>query len=190
MQSTDEGRTYDVEDLRRVAAYQRRLNLSVLGYFGLVALGLTVTGATDAACLIGIVGLGVLLVSMIATVQLANALHGPGMAALCVLLMFIPFAGLAAMLVLSINARTRLANAGVPVGLLGASPEDVHLADEHRAPFEGPQLAGMTCAYCQQKIHTHADGALCKTCKAPVHRDCRKDHRVESHARPTKGVFR
>jgi hypothetical protein len=62
--------------------------------------------------------------------------------------------------------------------------------DPGEPPFTGPQLAGSECTHCHQRIISYLVGVQCKRCQLPLHRDCRKDHRAEAHARPASSVYR
>lgn len=53
---------------------------------------------------------------------------------------------------------------------LGDPPDEADLPRIAAPP--GPQIAGMTCAVCGDKIHLFTEGAPCATCQAPVHLDC------------------
>jgi len=71
--------------------------------------------------------------------------------------------------------------AGVPPGTEPA-PDSAR-----RGPADPrPQLAGACCAQCDQKIMLQTEGALCKTCEKPLHRECRKAHKADAH-RPVSG---
>lgn len=63
-------------------------------------------------------------------------------------------------------------------------------AHRYGPPDPRPQLAGGRCDHCKQKIMTELEAALCKKCNVPLHRECRRDHRAETH-RPRSGqVYR
>jgi thiol:disulfide interchange protein len=88
------------------------------------------------------------------------------------------------------------------LGLLGAVVRLASLAKGNRAvptgtepspdsarfgpPDPRPQLAGSACAHCEQKIMLQTEAVLCKTCKKPLHRECRKQHKADAH-RPISG---
>lgn len=123
-----------IAELRRIATYQRHLNLSVAAYLGFSAFASVNKGEPTLACVIGILALAVVLASVISTVRLANALYGVGWAVVCGILLFVPCAGLIAMLVLSQGATRRLRAAGYQVGLLGADPTTINARD-HGNPY-------------------------------------------------------
>jgi hypothetical protein len=52
-----------------------------------------------------------------------------------------------------------------------------------------PQIAGSRCGFCQQKITADLDGRFCKDCRAPIHKDCRKEHRAAAHTK-RQGAYR
>jgi hypothetical protein len=46
-----------------------------------------------------------------------------------------------------------------------------------KIPYQpGPQIAGMRCAVCREKISLAIQGALCPTCNHPAHLDCLPHH--------------
>jgi hypothetical protein len=53
--------------------------------------------------------------------------------------------------------------------------------DEPEDP--APQIAGSKCVHCASKILFALEAKPCGTCGEPLHRDCRKDHRVAAHSR-------
>lgn len=53
-----------------------------------------------------------------------------------------------------------------------------------------PQLAGAKCVHCAQKITSELEGRFCKLCSAPIHHDCRKDHRLAAHTAPSRSAYR
>lgn len=53
-----------------------------------------------------------------------------------------------------------------------------------------PQLAGETCAGCQQKIVMDAEGTRCAICREPVHEDCRADHEQLGHRETGPSAYR
>jgi hypothetical protein len=179
--------TVEVEALRRVAMLQRRVNLTIAGYLGLVAIVALVGGGN---CLFGLGAVVIGGCSLVFAAQLAFALHGEGAAALSLVAMFVPFVNLATLAILSAGATSRLRAAGIPVGLLGADPGSIHDRDAGDVAYEGPQLVGKDCVHCQRKIQMQSDGMLCKACQQPLHRACRKDHRVDAHRPEPRAVYR
>jgi hypothetical protein len=131
----------------------------------------------------GVVVLGIFIYSLVATVRLANALHGTGWAVGFGIMVCIPVVNLIALLILSMGASRRLRDAGITVGFLGADPRAVAaMKAAHEMPdYAGPKLAGQTCVHCQRKILVEGIAAPCKRCGEPVHKDCRKAHRAEMH---------
>lgn len=53
-----------------------------------------------------------------------------------------------------------------------------------------PQLAGETCAGCQQKIVMDTEGTRCAICREPVHEDCRADHEQLGHRETGPSAYR
>lgn len=49
-------------------------------------------------------------------------------------------------------------------------------------PHTGPQLVGLACVHCGQKVFIEGAAALCHVCNQPVHHlDCRKSHLEGAH---------
>lgn len=109
----------NVEQLIAIAGAQRNVNLALLTY--LCSAGLSVISP-----LLSSLGIIVSLVfSLVAAISLAKALHGTGVAIACAVFMFIPCVNLITLLVLSSGATNRLKDAGINVGFLGTSPDEV-----------------------------------------------------------------
>lgn len=117
----------DLELLRNIARHQRTINLAILAQLGLYVLTLILESQQMGVALIvlSFVALAVVVVSVTATVRLANAMHGTGIAIVCAILMFVPCVGLLTLLLLNQQATGRLKKAGFKVGLLGADPNAI-----------------------------------------------------------------
>jgi hypothetical protein len=61
-------------------------------------------------------------------------------------------------------------------------PQGLHGPDDAT-----PQLTGSKCIHCKQEILNSFYAVACKTCDQPVHKDCRKDHRRDAHAKAPSG---
>lgn len=169
-------------NLQRIADYHRLLNLAFLVYFGA---GYVVgnMGAPGLNPLRLVVALGVFAFAGYSAIGLANALYGKGWAVVFGVLVCIPLINLIALLVLSSGASNRMREAGIPVGFLGADPSVVKsfLAAKEVPAYTGPKLAGEPCVHCKRTILVQGIAVRCKSCKEPVHKDCRKAHRAEAH---------
>ncbi|UQA58809.1 hypothetical protein [Polyangium aurulentum] len=118
-----------VETLVQIATFQRHINLAILAYFGAGVFARSAgQGGLFVLILSGLAALCALAFSLVNTLRLANVLHGSTWAVVCGVLMFVPGLNLVTLFVLSSNATSRLRNAGIKVGLLGASPNDVRAA--------------------------------------------------------------
>jgi hypothetical protein len=119
----------DLDHLRAVARHQRSINLAILAQIGIyvVALGLQPASSSSFVpqLVIGLAALAVAVFSIVATVRLANTMHGTGIAVLCAILMFAPCINLLTLLVLNQQATARVKKAGFKVGILGANPDDI-----------------------------------------------------------------
>jgi hypothetical protein len=114
----------DIDVLVRIATHQREINLSLAAYFGAVALLREDSGAV-LAVIRAVVLLGIFVYSLVATVRLANALHGTVGAIGFGIMVCVPVLNLIALLILSMGASRRLRDAGITVGFLGADPKAV-----------------------------------------------------------------
>ena len=56
-------------------------------------------------------------------------------------------------------------------------------------PAPGPQLAGMACIVCGEKIHSHWEAMPCPSCAAPVHHEC-LPHRHGDEGQGDGGPYR
>jgi|GEM_PF-5009431 hypothetical protein len=113
------GGTSDTEQLVAIAAAQRNVNLALGAYLCCALLRII-------SPLFG--GIGALIAfvcSLVFAYTLAKALHGTGIAVVCMVLMFVPCANLITLLLLSSQATRRLKAAGIPVGFLGTSADQV-----------------------------------------------------------------
>src|SRR5689334_5913293 len=96
----------DLVALRKIATYQRFINLVILAQligmfcFGFMPVALQILGKV----IFVVIGLG----SSVACVLLANALYGVAAAIVCVPLMFIPCVNLITLLVFNQGATTRI----------------------------------------------------------------------------------
>jgi hypothetical protein len=116
----------DLERLRKIATYQRFINLAILADFAAMsALGTVQLPAELAAFIRIAVFAAVGFASLVAEFLLVNTLHGTLVAVLCAPLMFIPCVNLLVLLVFNQQATSRLKEAGFKVGLLGANPDDI-----------------------------------------------------------------
>jgi len=99
--------------------------LCVLGQIGLAVLnGVATAGKIQALSLaVFVVGLGLLVFMILSVTRLAKALDQSPV--LYAILMIIPCVSLIMLLVLSGKATTRLSQAGIKVGLLGADPNSI-----------------------------------------------------------------
>jgi hypothetical protein len=68
------------------------------------------------------------------------------------------------------------------------SPRGVPRARQASDPR--PQIAGARCGSCERRIASEIDGSWCASCSAPLHRVCRKEHRVDAHRAPTRHAYR
>jgi hypothetical protein len=89
-------------------------------------------------------------------------------------------------LVVMVGGLVRLLAAGKESHAVRANPPSGPDSVRLGPPDPRPQLAGSTCAQCEQKIMLEIEAVLCKTCERPLHRECRKQHRVDAH-RPVSG---
>ena len=85
-----------------------------------------------------------------------------------------------------VAAIVRVAVLDKPIGAVALGTEAAPDSARRGPPDPRPQLAGSTCAHCEQKIMLETEGALCKTCEKPLHRECRKPHKTDAH-RPVSG---
>ncbi|HWD37821.1 MAG TPA: hypothetical protein VG944_03170 [Fimbriimonas sp.] len=111
--------------LKEVAVAQRQVMYCVLGQVcvGILNGVATATSLTALALFDGVLALALLVFMIISVVKLVNAL---GLSAvLWVILMFVPCVSLIALLMLSQKATTRLQQAGIKVGLMGADPNSI-----------------------------------------------------------------
>jgi hypothetical protein len=116
----------DLERLRKIATYQRFINLAILADFAAMgALGALQLPAGLEQLIRIVVFAAVGIASLIAEFLLVNTLHGTLVAVLCAPLMFIPCVNLLVLLVFNQQATSRLREAGFKVGLLGANPDDI-----------------------------------------------------------------
>ncbi len=75
----------------------------------------------------------------------------------------------------------RLAMSSKPAGAVAVGTEASPDSARWGPPNARPQLAGATCGHCEQKIMLETEGALCKTCEKPLHRECRRQHKIDAH---------
>ena len=119
----------DLEVLRTIARHQRSINLAILSQIGIYVLAFFLESASKESfvpnLVVGLAALAVAVFSIVATVRLANTMHGTGIAVLCAILMFAPCLNLLTLLVLNQQATARVKKAGFKVGLLGANPDDI-----------------------------------------------------------------
>lgn len=57
-------------------------------------------------------------------------------------------------------------------------------------PDPRPQLAGAKCIHCQSKILGELEAVACALRNKPVHRDCRREHRADAHAKRPRAPYR
>jgi hypothetical protein len=57
-------------------------------------------------------------------------------------------------------------------------------------PHPRPQLAGVRCAHCAQRITTELEARVCASCSAPLHRECMKEHSVDAHRASSGQAYR
>ena len=107
--------------------YKRQLAiLAQLSMYGYTSIGRESMAHSQVGAIIaGVLFLSIGIFSIVATIRLANALHGTGVAVVCAILMFIPCISLITLLVLNSQATKRAKDAGYKVGLLGADPGDI-----------------------------------------------------------------
>ena len=116
----------ELERLRKIATYQRLINLAILAQIvaGIV-LAMAPIPPALAVLIRALLFIVVAIGSVVAEVLLANALHSTLVAALCAPLMFVPCVNLIVLLVFNQQATGRLRDAGYKVGLLGGNPDDI-----------------------------------------------------------------
>ncbi len=51
-----------------------------------------------------------------------------------------------------------------------------------RGPMSGPQIAGVACAACGDRLVTASQGSVCADCDAPLHLGCVAKHAMTAHA--------
>jgi hypothetical protein len=85
-----------------------------------------------------------------------------------------------------VAAIVRVAAMSKPTGAVAIGTEAAPDSARRGPPDPRPQLAGSTCAHCEQKIMLETEAALCKTCEKPLHRECRRQHKTDAH-RPISG---
>lgn len=119
----------DLELIRTIARHQRSINLAILAQIGIYILAFVLQSAnidsTAPQLVVGLAALAVAIFSILATIRLANTMHGTGIAVVCAILMFAPCLNLLTLLVLNQQATARVKKAGFKVGLLGANPDDI-----------------------------------------------------------------
>ena len=113
--------------MRRVAKYQRWVLFALLANFIVIALVLTgVVGEEHPlASSLNMFSFLISLFSLISIFMLARDLLNMGLAIVCVILYFIPFAALIVLLIINQRATKYLQRRGVKVGLLGADPNSI-----------------------------------------------------------------
>lgn len=116
----------DRQKLRDIAKYQRNINLVILCYFGAGVLTRILNEVLIGRIVVGLFALGVVLAGAYFAVMMAKALHSTAVAVICGILLLVPCVGLLTLLVLNSQATSRLKQAGINVGLLGADPGDVN----------------------------------------------------------------
>lgn len=72
----------------------------------------------------------------------------------------------------------------------GPAPDEDQLVGRHGPSEEGPQLAGSKCVHCAQKILSTLEASACRVCAAPLHRECRKEHRRDAHRETSGQAYR
>ncbi|HSK02900.1 MAG TPA: hypothetical protein VK932_16730 [Kofleriaceae bacterium] len=131
------------ERIMRIASHQRRIILLMLAYLAAWSLTLAVAvGAASAPPLmlvafpLALLVIGIVIAGVVATVRMASALHGQGVAVLSAILLPLPLvegmfassvavtistqlASLVTLLVLDLQAIRTLRRAGLTVGFLG-----------------------------------------------------------------------
>jgi hypothetical protein len=116
----------DLDRLRKIATYQRIINVAILADFvamsalGAVQLPLALQLVVRVA-VFAVVGVG----SLVAEFLLVSVLHSTLVAILCAPLMFVPCLNLIVLLVFNQQATSCLRDAGFKVGLLGGNPDDI-----------------------------------------------------------------
>lgn len=121
----------------------------------------------------------VIAAQVIWSLQFVKRLHDLGMPGWHYWLLLIPFYGVP---YLTLEAVFQKGNEGA--NKYGPDPlaKTARMPQLHEPPpYVGPQLVGMECVYCQQKILMQHAATECKVCKQALHLDCRKDHRVKAH---------
>jgi hypothetical protein len=115
-------------DLRSVATYQKGIITCILVYLIAIASQFVLPQPAKDILFIGLAGLGVIAISIVATVfvfLLATKVYTTGIGVLLGILTLVPIVGLFALLVINGKATTILKNHGIRVGLLGANASDL-----------------------------------------------------------------
>jgi hypothetical protein len=118
----------DRERIDRIARNQRMILLVLLAYMFAAWLASAAAGPgahTGAQLAFGMVVLCTVIASLVFAVRLANALHGPGTAAVYAVLLLVPLVNLITLLVLNGRATRELKAAGLHVGFLGVSSSEL-----------------------------------------------------------------
>ncbi|MFG0304717.1 MAG: hypothetical protein ACF8Q5_00740 [Phycisphaerales bacterium JB040] len=142
-------------DLKTVATIQRQLLWIILGVlvcWGVaIFLGMNGLGGPGVMLLVSLVNWGVQLAALVQVCRLAHAL-GTNIVLVVILgfAMLLPLINL--LLLLSENGRAtrRLKKAGLKVGLIGVSPEQLHRLREGACNGCGYDLAGLDASVCPE----------------------------------------
>lgn len=59
-----------------------------------------------------------------------------------------------------------------------------------RGPMSGPQIAGVACDACGERLVTASQGSICADCDAPLHLECTTKHAMSKHAKKTDAPYR
>lgn len=116
------------EKLVAIAQRQRELSFVIVANVTVFALAAIVPDAGRLHALVGLASSALVLSAVVVVFLLVRQVSNLGVAVLCGLLMLLPLLNLLVMLVLSLSAIRVLRNAGIVVGMLGASREAVQKA--------------------------------------------------------------